>query len=101
MERSAKVNVGTSKKYGSVLQFFHQHDVIHSFAALAGVYSTCPSSSRGGSLGSFQPGTMVAEFDQVVFAPDTKAGEVKGPVKTQLGYHLICVDKRSGGGDWY
>ena len=72
-----------------------------SFAALASEYSTCPSSSRGGSLGSFQPGTMVAEFDQVVFSPDTKAGEVKGPIQTQFGYHLIVVDKRSGGGDWY
>jgi hypothetical protein len=26
------------------------------FASLAGRYSTCPSSTRGGSLGSFKPG---------------------------------------------
>eukprot|EP00584_Thalassiosira_punctigera_P022638 CAMPEP_0172574974 /NCGR_PEP_ID=MMETSP1067-20121228/136975_1 /TAXON_ID=265564 ORGANISM="Thalassiosira punctigera, Strain Tpunct2005C2" /NCGR_SAMPLE_ID=MMETSP1067 /ASSEMBLY_ACC=CAM_ASM_000444 /LENGTH=159 /DNA_ID=CAMNT_0013367615 /DNA_START=111 /DNA_END=590 /DNA_ORIENTATION=+ len=72
-----------------------------SFAGLAGQYSTCPSKSRGGSLGSFQPGTMVKEFDEVVFSPETKIGEVKGPIQTQFGYHLLVVDKRSGGSDWY
>lgn len=71
------------------------------FAGLASQYSTCPSKSRGGSLGSFSPGTMVKEFDEVVFAPDTKVGEIMGPVSTQFGYHLIVVDKRTGGGDWY
>jgi peptidyl-prolyl cis-trans isomerase C len=73
-----------------------------SFADLAREYSTCPSgSSSGGSLGSFQPGTMVPEFDKVVFSPDTVIGSVIGPVETKFGYHLIVVDKRSGGGDWY
>ncbi len=66
------------------------------FGGLASEYSTCPSGSRGGSLGSFSPGTMVKEFDEVVFSPDTKVGEVLGPVQTQFGYHLIVVDKRTG-----
>ena len=73
----------------------------NSFDSLAQKYSTCPSKSRGGSLGSFSPGTMVKEFDDVVFSPDTQVGVVMGPVQTQFGYHLITVDKRSGGGDWY
>ena len=72
-----------------------------SFASLASQYSTCPSKSQGGSLGSFGPGTMVKEFDAVVFNPDTNVGEVKGPIQTQFGYHLLVVDKRKGGGDWY
>ncbi|KAL7536076.1 hypothetical protein ACHAWF_005371 [Thalassiosira exigua] len=72
-----------------------------SFAALAGQYSTCPSKSSGGSLGSFSPGTMVKEFDEVVFSPKTKIGEVMGPIQTQFGYHLLVVDKRTGGSDWY
>lgn len=71
------------------------------FASLAGEYSTCPSSGRGGSLGSFGPGTMVPEFDKVVFSPDTVIGSIIGPVETDFGYHLIVVDKRTGGGDWY
>jgi peptidyl-prolyl cis-trans isomerase C len=72
-----------------------------SFASMAAQYSTCPSKSQGGSLGSFSPGTMVKEFDEVVFSPDTVAGEIKGPIQTQFGYHLLVVDKRTGGGDWY
>ena len=124
------------------------------FASVAADFSTCPSKSQGGSLGSFGPGTMVgeynnqeyaqktgeaavptgkvllllavgklcfgilhftvpddslmnfsflvtisffsAEFDKVIFDPETKLGEVVGPVQTQFGYHLIVVDKRTG-----
>lgn len=72
-----------------------------SFGSLAAQYSTCPSKSQGGSLGSFTPGTMVKEFDEVVFSPNTMMGEINGPIKTQFGYHLLVVDKRTGGGDWY
>jgi peptidyl-prolyl cis-trans isomerase C len=72
-----------------------------SWNSLASQYSTCPSKSQGGSLGSFSPGTMVAEFDKVIFSPETKIGEIMGPVETKFGYHLIVVDKRTGGGDWY
>lgn len=71
------------------------------FSSIAAKYSTCPSKSSGGSLGSFGPGTMVKEFDEVVFNPKTKVGQIMGPIQTQFGYHLIVVDKRKGGGDWY
>jgi peptidyl-prolyl cis-trans isomerase C len=67
-----------------------------SFASVAAQYSSCPSGSRGGSLGSFSPGTMVPAFDAVIFNPQTNIGEVVGPVETQFGYHLIVVDKRTG-----
>lgn len=66
------------------------------FASVAADFSTCPSRSQGGSLGSFSPGTMVKEFDAVIFDPDTELGQVVGPVQTQFGYHLIVVDKRTG-----
>eukprot|EP00553_Chaetoceros_curvisetus_P000031 CAMPEP_0204624034 /NCGR_PEP_ID=MMETSP0717-20131115/9799_1 /ASSEMBLY_ACC=CAM_ASM_000666 /TAXON_ID=230516 /ORGANISM="Chaetoceros curvisetus" /LENGTH=148 /DNA_ID=CAMNT_0051639303 /DNA_START=68 /DNA_END=514 /DNA_ORIENTATION=- len=72
-----------------------------SFTDLAKQYSTCPSGRSGGALGSFQPGTMVPEFDKVIFSPDTPMGAVMGPVETKFGQHLIVVDKRTGGGDWY
>lgn len=71
------------------------------FAECAQEFSTCPSASKGGSLGSFAPGTMVKEFDQVIFDPETKIGEVIGPVLTQFGHHVIVLEKRAGGGDWY
>ncbi len=71
------------------------------FEKCAREFSTCPSASKGGSLGSFGPGTMVKEFDQVIFSPETRIGEVMGPVLTQFGHHVIVVEKRTGGGDWY
>jgi peptidyl-prolyl cis-trans isomerase C len=59
----------------------------NTFAALATEFSTCPSAAQGGSLGSFRPGTMVPEFDEVIFSPDTQLGEVVGPVKTEVREH--------------
>ena len=63
------------------------------FADLASKHSTCPSGARGGDLGEFGPGEMVAEFNDVCF--NKEVGVVHGPVKTQFGYHLIEVTKRS------
>ncbi len=63
------------------------------FFELAREHSTCPSGSRGGDLGSFAPGQMVKEFDEVVFSADLN--EVQGSVKTQFGYHLLEVTSRA------
>ena len=54
------------------------------FANVAREFSTCPSGSSGGSLGSFGPGTMVKEFDEVIFNKDTNIGEIVGPVQTKV-----------------
>jgi len=63
------------------------------FAALAKEHSSCPSGAKGGALGTFGPGQMVKEFDEVVFS--APVGEVQGPVKTQFGYHLLEVTHRA------
>ena len=63
------------------------------FAELARQHSSCPSGQRGGELGSFGPGMMVREFDEVVFSAPVYT--VQGPVKTQFGYHLLEVTQRS------
>ena len=63
------------------------------FAAVAKDHSQCPSKAQGGALGEFGPGQMVPEFDQVVFSAEV--GKVHGPVKTQFGYHLIEITKRT------
>ncbi|MDF7801457.1 peptidylprolyl isomerase [Pontiellaceae bacterium B1224] len=62
------------------------------FAELAKQHSKCPSGGDGGALGTFGPGQMVKEFDEVVFS--APVGEVQGPVKTQFGYHLVEVTAR-------
>ena len=63
------------------------------FGNVAREHSTCPSGQRGGELGSFGPGQMVREFDEVVFSANLN--EVQGPVKTQFGYHLLEVTSRT------
>ncbi len=63
------------------------------FAEVAQKHSKCPSGKMGGALGSFAPGQMVKEFDDVVFSAEIR--KVLGPVKTQFGYHLIEVTKRT------
>ncbi|CAE8691985.1 unnamed protein product [Polarella glacialis] len=66
------------------------------FGKVAKDCSTCPSGRNGGSLGTFSPGQMVPAFDRVCFDPNTKVGEVVGPVQTDFGFHLIIVDARQG-----
>lgn len=63
------------------------------FEDAAKEYSTCPSKEKGGNLGEFGRGQMVPEFDTAVF--DMEVGEVKGPVQTQFGYHLIKLNKKN------
>ncbi len=62
------------------------------FAQVAKEHSSCPSSRDGGNLGTFGPGQMVREFDEVVFSAPVNV--VQGPVKTQFGYHLVEVTNR-------
>ncbi len=64
-----------------------------SFEDAAKEHSTCPSGKEGGSLGDFGRGQMVPEFDAACFSMEV--GEVKGPVATQFGYHLIRLNGKS------
>ena len=63
------------------------------FGDVAKEHSSCPSGASGGALGSFGPGQMVPEFDQVVFNDELNV--VHGPIKTQFGYHLLEITERS------
>jgi peptidyl-prolyl cis-trans isomerase C len=62
------------------------------FAEIAKKNSSCPSGQSGGDLGTFGPGQMVKEFDEVVFSAELN--KVQGPVQTQFGYHLLEVTSR-------
>lgn len=61
------------------------------FAKLAEQLSQDPgSASQGGSLGWIEKGVMVGAFDDAAFA--MKEGEVRGPVTTEFGVHVIKLD---------
>lgn len=64
-----------------------------SFEEAAREFSTCPSNSQGGDLGTFTRGKMVPEFENAAF--ELEVGQISEPVKTQFGYHLIKVDEKS------
>lgn len=65
------------------------------FAELAKQKSTGPSAPKGGTLGSFERGRMVPEFEQVAFA--MQAGDISDPVKTRFGWHVIKVTEHTAG----
>jgi peptidyl-prolyl cis-trans isomerase C len=72
-----------------------QLEVGAEFADLAREHSRCPSAQQGGSLGEFNQGDMVPEFDRAIFTEGLPIGAVSEPVKTQFGYHLIKLEDRS------
>jgi hypothetical protein len=57
------------------------------FATLAKAHSDDPSRGRGGDLGAFGRGAMVAPFENAAFA--LKVGELSEVVETEFGFHLI------------
>ena len=50
------------------------------------------TNKKGGNLGYFPQGRMVAPFDSAAFAGEV--GQIVGPVKTKYGYHIIKIDDR-------
>jgi len=61
------------------------------FQSFARKYSECSSANKGGNLGEFPKGKMVAEFWNA--CTKLKIGEISQPVKSKFGYHVI---KRTG-----
>lgn len=66
------------------------------FAQLARENSQDPGSApQGGDLGWAQRGMFVGPFEEALFA--MKVGEVRGPIKTQFGYHVIRLEEIESG----
>ncbi|MFX0029677.1 MAG: peptidylprolyl isomerase [Candidatus Hermodarchaeota archaeon] len=78
-------------KFSKAKEIFEEIEAGGRFESLAQQYSNCPSKKKGGNLGEFSKGDMVAEFWNS--CTKLKVGEISQPVKTQYGYHII---KRTG-----
>ncbi len=59
------------------------------FAEMAAEHGSDGTASRGGDLGWFDRGMMVAPFAEAAFAAEE--GALVGPVQTQFGWHVILV----------
>ncbi len=66
------------------------------FEALAKANSQDPGSREsGGDLGWVEQGAMVKPFEDALFSME--AGEVRGPVRTDFGYHVLKLREVKGG----
>ena len=64
------------------------------FAKLANENTDDPSGKgQGGKLPPFSHGQMVPEFESAAFSMEP--GEVRGPVKSQFGYHIIKLEGKT------
>ena len=98
--RAAHILTATEAESQNVKEQIAKGELAFEEAAMQ--FSSCDSAARGGMLGKFGPGTMVKEFDAVVFGvgdsgdkPEYPCAEVIGPVRTKFGYHLIKIASRN------
>ena len=88
---ASHILVDSEEKANEILAKINAKEI--SFEDAARENSTCPSKDNGGNLGEFTRGQMVPEFDEACFSMEV--GEVKGPVQTQFGFHLIKLNSKS------
>ena len=87
---ASHILVDSEEKANEIKQKIESGEI--TFEDAAKQFSSCPSAQNGGSLGEFGRGQMVPEFDSACF--EMEVGELRGPVKTQFGYHLIRLDAK-------
>ena len=86
--RSSSPRAAASKKAEAVLARARAGE---DFAKLAQEFSDDPGSkSAGGDLGWAPKEAYVQPFSEALFA--MSKGEIRGPVKTQFGYHIIRLE---------
>ncbi|KAF1710436.1 peptidylprolyl isomerase [Pseudoxanthomonas kalamensis DSM 18571] len=93
-DADAATREAAEKKAAALVEQARQPDA--DFAALAKANSEDPgSASSGGDLGWVEKGIMVKPFEDALFA--MQPGEVRGPVQTQFGYHVLKLNEIKAG----
>jgi peptidyl-prolyl cis-trans isomerase C len=64
---------------------------IERFGELARRHSECPTATEDGNLGLVRPGQLFPQLDKGLFR--MKAGEVSGPLESDLGFHLLLCER--------
>lgn len=64
---------------------------VQRFEDLTRRYSECPTAMEGGRLGEVEPGKLYPALDALLFT--LAAGEIGGPVESELGFHLILCER--------
>lgn len=88
---ASHILVDSEEKANEILAKINAGEI--SFEDAARANSSCPSSEQGGNLGEFTRGQMVPEFDEACFSMEV--GEIRGPIKTQFGFHLIKLNAKN------
>jgi|YNPNPStandDraft_1061719.scaffolds.fasta_scaffold47301_2 parvulin-like peptidyl-prolyl isomerase len=91
MIHAAHILVDTEEEARAALERIQNGELFEEVAAE--VSRDTSNAYKGGDLGWFGPGEMVAEFEQA--ALDTPVGQVSEPVQTSFGWHLIKVYERA------
>lgn len=64
------------------------------FAEMAKQFSQHPSAQNGGILGTFREGELAPPF---AMAFNMEEGQISEPVRSDMGYHIIFVENKTGG----
>ncbi|MEA3224063.1 MAG: SurA N-terminal domain-containing protein [Thermodesulfobacteriota bacterium] len=81
------------QKEKEVLRILEEAKSGKSFESLAKKYSQDPgSAARGGDLGFLKKDDLGGELGNVLFS--MKPGEIRGPVKTMFGFHIVKVEEK-------
>jgi peptidyl-prolyl cis-trans isomerase C len=93
MKRIAVIRLRTEAEAENILKKAQSGE---DFSGLAMNYSTGPAALKGGDFGFRTREHLRKEFADIVFT--MKKGEIKGPIKTEEGYHIIkVIDQREAG----
>jgi foldase protein PrsA len=91
--KARHVLVADAKTAATVMAKLKANPSDANWTAVAKQYSVDPSSKdKGGELGYFGRGQMVAPFQDAAFG--AKVGQIVGPVKSPFGYHVIQVEDK-------
>lgn len=90
MVHAAHILVATEEEAQAALERIENGE---DFESVAAELSTDGSAPRGGDLGWFGRGEMIAEFEDVAFS--VPEGEISQPVESQFGWHIIKVYEKA------